>query len=260
VQRWIAAQAQQYAPRTVALHYAVLRGALRTAVRWRLIPTNPAAEMTLPKVPRARRPVLDAGPARAVLRAARGTWHEALFVVALTTGARIGELVPLRWDDWDEGAHLLHIRRRLVDVGAARLEGAPKSEAGVRDQPLPRLAEAALRRHRAAQAARRLELGRWEADGYVFTTRYGRRLRATTITNWFLPRLLAAAARPRLRTHDLRHSFASLLRELGEPVEVVVQLLGHADPGMLMRVYRTLYERETRRAVDRLGDLLEGEC
>lgn len=128
------------------------------------------------------------------------------------------------------------------------------------EQHLPPVAEAALRRHRAAQAARRLQLGTWEADGYVFTTRFGRRIRAGVITNHFLPRLLAAAELPRLRTHDLRHSFASLLRELGEPVEVVVQLLGHADPGMLMRVYRTLYERETRRAVDHLGALLEGDC
>ena len=111
--------ADGYAPGTVRQMHAVLCNALNTATRWGIIPRNPAALVDLPKLAKREVPVLDAEPARKLLQAARGERLEALFVLALTTGARQGELLGLRWQDVDLDGGQLHMSpgtRRLRRV------------------------------------------------------------------------------------------------------------------------------------------------
>src|SRR5262249_15840352 len=124
--------ADGYAPGTVRQYHAVLCNALNTAVRWGLLVRNPAALVDLPKVPRREGQVLDAEPARRLLEAARGDRLEALYVLALTTGMRQGELLGLRWDAVDLDTGMLHVRRKLLRARRQLVENAPKTESGRR--------------------------------------------------------------------------------------------------------------------------------
>jgi integrase len=117
------------------------------------------------------------------------------------------------------------------------------------------------RRHRARQAEERLALGpEWARPDLVFTTTSGQPINACTVRNWHFPRLLRRADLPKMTFHQLRHSFATLLLSRGESVSVVQQLLGHSSPSITLGVYRHVLPGEQRGAVERLGDLLEGNA
>jgi integrase len=252
--------ADGYAPGTVRQMHAVLSNALNTATRWGILPRNPAALVDLPKLAKREAQVLNAEPARKLLQAARGERLEALIVLALTTGARQGELLGLRWQDVDFDAGQLHIRQKLLRVQRQVVENAPKSASGRRTIDLSRLGADALRRHRTRQAEERLQVGAaWGRPDLVFTTASGQPINACTLRNWHFPRLLRKAALPKLTFHQLRHSVATLMLSRGESINVVQQLLGHSNVAMTLGVYRHVLPGEQRGAVERLGELLAGE-
>jgi integrase len=100
-------------PSSVRYIHAVLHRALEQAVRFNRIPFNPAARVDPPKVRQEEITPLDAEQARGFLRAARGDRFEALYVLSLTTGLRMGEALGLRWSDIDLDAGTLRVSRQV---------------------------------------------------------------------------------------------------------------------------------------------------
>jgi integrase len=93
------------APATVCRAHATLRAALKQALRWQLIPSNPASLVTPPRVEHREMAAMDPDQTRRFLHSARATPLEALWVLAVTTGIRQGELLALKWSEVDlEGA------------------------------------------------------------------------------------------------------------------------------------------------------------
>lgn len=87
--------------RTICYTHAVLFSALRQAVRWKLLPANPAEDVHLPRKPRRRFTVFDVGQPKQFIAAMSGHEHEALFPLALTTGMRLCEYLALTWTDFN---------------------------------------------------------------------------------------------------------------------------------------------------------------
>jgi integrase len=117
------------APGSVRQQHAILYRALSQAQRWRLVRENVAAATDPPKPrPKEMRP-LDADQAKRLLDAARGERFEAVFVVALTTGARIGEILALRWEDVDLASPggTLRIARTLSEAKGGPRFTTPES-------------------------------------------------------------------------------------------------------------------------------------
>jgi integrase len=257
VQAWVARMSEDFAPATVRLHHSVLHNALETAVQWRLLAYNPADRIKLPKMVRRRVPVLDQEPARRFLEAARGDALEAVYIVALTTALRIGEILGLRWEDVDLDQRTIDVNWKLLHLGKGIVEGAPKTQAGQRRVELHAMAVAALRVHRVRQAEKRLLLGTaWQRADLVFTTDTGKPLRANNITSYRLPKVLSRAGLTKLTFHQLRHSVATLMLSRGEDIVVVQKMLGHSSPMITWGMYRHVLPGEQRAAVDRLGALL----
>src|SRR3712207_1609668 len=102
---------------TVQKIHHVLHKALTQAMRWDLIPRNPADSVKAPTPTSKEMHPLSAHEARGLLKAARGDRLEALYVLALHTGMRQGELLALRWDDIDLDAGTLRVRRTLTRHG-----------------------------------------------------------------------------------------------------------------------------------------------
>lgn len=86
---------------TVQKIHHVLHKGLAQAVRWALIPRNPADDVKAPTPASKEMCPLSASQARELLEAARGDRLEALYVLALHTGMRRGELLGLKWEDID---------------------------------------------------------------------------------------------------------------------------------------------------------------
>ncbi len=116
----------------------------------------------------------------------------------------------------------------------------------------------ALIRHRATQKRERLVAGsRWESTDFVFTSTIGTPLGGANVRKDF-HRILEQAELPRMRIHDLRHSFATLLLALGEHPKVVQEMLGHSQVSLTLDTYSHLIPSLglKERAVERLDAVL----
>jgi integrase len=245
-------------PRTVLHLRAVLRRALNQACRWGLLARNVATFVQPPRVPHHEVQPLSVDEAGALLRHISGDRLEALYVLAMATGMRQGELLGLRWDDVDLSARSLAVRTALHRRGGSPALVEPKSARGHRTIPLPDIAVSALRAHKVRQAEDRLLAGsRWRGEpwGLVFTSTVGTPLDGTAVTHRF-QRLLASAGLPKQRFHDLRHAAASYMLAGHVPMRVVMETLGHSDIRLTANTYSHLAPALAREAADRMDDLL----
>jgi integrase len=233
--------AQGWAPGTVRYLHAVLHCALDEAFRLGLVPRNVADLARPPKPARTEMQVLSPEEARTLLAAMDGDRLEALYVVALTTGMRLGELLALRWVDVDlhGGAPAVHVRATLRYRNARTyFFDPPKTRKSRRRIALSTTAVAALRSHRARQLEERLAAGfAWREEDLVFCAPDGGPLSGThLVQDRFVPSL-ARAGLPRIRFHDLRHTAATLLLRGGVHPKVVSEMLGHTTVAMTLDRY-----------------------
>ena len=259
VQRLLAAARRENPSASTLRHvHGVLRNALNDAERLELVPRNVARAVKSPPLNRGERRSLTTEEARRFLDVVARERLEALFVVAMTTGLRRGELLGLRWDDVDLDQGLLHVRRSLQRVDGALRIMEPKTARSRRTVPLPASAVAALRRHRSRQGEERLLAGAlWRDSGIVFASTIGTLLEPRNVNRRFEV-LRDRAALPWLRLHDLRHACATLLLAQGVDPRTIMELLGHSAIGVTMNTYTHVLPevlRAASEAMDRaLGD------
>ncbi|MDP9478081.1 MAG: site-specific integrase, partial [Actinomycetota bacterium] len=137
---------------------------------------------------------------------------EALYVLAVSTGMREGELLGLKWADVDLEAGTLRVRRTLTRHGGKVALGEPKTKKSRRTVRLTPRAVESLKRDRARQAGEKLKAGPLYGDqGLVFAGESGGLINPSNLRQRsFLP-LLKRAELPGITFHDLRHTCASLL-------------------------------------------------
>jgi integrase len=223
------------APQTACHLRAVLRTALNHAIKIRLITFNAAALSEKPRVPERERTVLVPEQVPGFLEATAADEQGAIFVLALATGLRQGELLGLRWQDIDLQRGRLQVTRnarrmRRVPGQPTRLEyGTPKSKNSRRTVPLAPVAVTALQHHRERELFKRRAAGEnWLETGSVFTCPDGQPLEAKHVGRAWA-KLLRRAELPRMRFHDLRHSCATFLDANGIQPRLIMAVLGHAD-------------------------------
>jgi integrase len=143
--------------------------------------------------------------AQQFLAAARGHRLEALFILALSTGMRRGELLALKWQDLDLERGTLQVRRILSKIpsklpGKGFEEAEPKTERGRRSVVLPAFTVEALRRHQLKQVEAKHKAGTaWQEHDYVFCTSVGTHLNPTYHVLGTLKTLLQKAGLPHIR-------------------------------------------------------------
>lgn len=243
------------APATVLKARHVLSAAYRLAERHRLLPhgCNPVSDAQPPTLTPHEARSLSVEEITTFLAAIRGDQLEALYVLALVTTLRRGELLGLQWRDVDEEAGTLRVRRQVQRTKAEGLfviERA-KSRAGRRLLVLPRVALQALRAHRAAMTARTGQLPVPEA--HVFATTAGTPLDPANLARAWRA-LRARLGLGGLKLHELRHSATSFYLALGVPPHVVQRIAGHADVSTTLGIYAHVADQDLQaaaRAVDR---------
>jgi integrase len=220
-------------PTTVEHIHTTLHRALGQAVRWGMVPRNVSDAVDVPKRNSPEIRPLTPQQARALLAAAQGDPYEALYVLALTTGMRQGELLGLRWEDVDLGRAVVHIRQTLITGYSKQTFGKPKTAHGRRSIKITPGTVDTLTRHRERQRAAGLYLD----SGLVFCNRVGSPVHPKNLTDRHFRPLLRRAGLPPIRFHDLRHTAATLLLSRNVHPKVVQELLGHANISITLDTY-----------------------
>lgn len=247
------------APSSIAQLHAVLHGAFDQAVQWNLIARNPADAVRGPKVERPTIHALSADQVRTLLEAVTDDPLQALYLVAVTTGMRSGEILGLTWADVDLDAARLQVRRTLYRLRGSWMFGEPKTTAGRRAIALTESATAALRAHRLRQAEQLLAVQvRIGPDSLVFADRWGNPLNGFHLTERHFKPLLRRSGLPVIRFHDLRHTAATLMLTQGVNPKVVAEMLGHASVTTTLNVYAHVLPTMQEDAARRLDAALRG--
>jgi integrase len=254
---YVAKLAEGLAPGTVRLLHAIIRTALAHATRVGLLQRNVAGLVRAPRPTRKDMRVFTPEQARQFLAAVAGDPLEALYVLALTTGMRRGELLALHWTEVDLDAGFVQVRYTLQHLREGQyVFMPPKTERSRRKVALSVLAVEALRRHQARQAVQHQAAAEaWCEEGLVFPGPAGRAIRgANLVQERFVP-LLERVGLPSLRFHDLRHTAATLLLLQGIHPKIVSEMLGHSTVSMTLDIYSHVLpdmQREATAAFDHL--------
>ena len=244
-------------PATVQKIHVVLHKALDHAVRWSLVPRNVSEAVKPPRpAPEEIRP-LNRDQVKTLLEAAGGDRFEALYVVAVTTGLRQGELLGLKWEDVDLKSSLICVRRTLTRHKGRLLLGEPKTKRSRRTVRLTEAAVEALRGHLARQMKQMERLGDLYAfQGLVFATERGTLINPTNLRQRSFAPLLMKAGLPTIRFHDLRHTCATLLLSKNVNPKIVSEMLGHATIAITLDTYSHVLPNMQDSAARALEDAL----
>lgn len=247
-------------PRSILHTHRVLHRALGQAVKWNMIARNPCDGATAPKAQRTEMQVLTPDQVRQFLTATATHDAHALYVLAITTGMRAGELLGLKWSDIDLDTGRVTVQRALQQQngGKGLVLVSPKTARSRRMTLLGPTAVAALKAHHDRQAFKRREVGEtWQDQGLVFTGPKG----GPTDPSWsrqVFYKALDDAGIPRVRFHDLRHTAATLALMQGVHPKVVSEMLGHGSIGLTLDTYRHMLPAMHQQAADALERVLAG--
>lgn len=259
--------------------YYTLNNALNDARDLGLIGRNPMDPLTAPKKTTRDMQVWSAAQIRAFLAAQEATRLYPIWRLICTTGMRRGEVCGLRWSDVDWDARTISIDWAVARVGSMHVYKRPKHHPRARDSASRRKLKldadtlAALRDWCKQQLEERLAAGEaWVEDlsgwfeyvdakpssvDLVFRMPDGRAMRPSYLTSTF-PALAVRTGLPRIRLHDLRHSYATMMLLSGVHVKIVSERLGHTNIGMTLDLYSWVLPAQDAQAAEEGAAILDG--
>jgi integrase len=231
-----------------------ISGILNLAVDDAVINVNPAHK--LGKVLRTKGLRLEADPlTREELAILLKTFKEHYpahypFVLTLArTGMRLGEVLGLQWGDVDFNGRFITVRR---GISRGKIE-TPKNDKSRRVDMSRHLAEtlSELRKQRRVEDFRK---GRGEGPEWIFPSATQKPLVASHWRSRVFEKALAKAGLRKIRIHDLRHGYASMMIQAGESLAYIRDQLGHHSIKVTVDIYGHLAPDGNKEAVDRLDD------
>ena len=237
--------------RTIESIGARLSTAFEKAVRRRQILANPFRLVTRPGHRAKESPTVDMESAGRFLAACRGDRFEALYVVMLEGGLRLGEALALRWTSIDWKARTIAIEEQLVEVDG-KVELAPTKTRGSR-----RLIELGPAAIKALRRRERAAAGEPHKSLFAFTTPDGAHPRRSNLRQRSFQKILKAAGIDHLTLHGLRHSMGVLMASAGVPTTILKERFGHETTRMTLDRYGHRMPGLGRQAADELDAALQ---
>lgn len=245
VEKWITKRQQD------SMNISTLRKILVTlgqiiaySVRHKYLEHNPVRDAERPRgqgiIEEKKIKVLTPEEIKALMDAVTNQKYHTLFRLAIMSGARQGELLGLKWSDIDWEASQVRIERTFNNQAWY----AAKTKASKRRIDIGPGMIAELKKWKLACMPSRLNL--------VFPNEAGKPMNHNNLVSRHFDSALRHAGIDRIRFHDLRHTFASMLIEQGENIKYIQSQLGHSTPTVTLNVYAHLMKSENQEAAVRL--------
>lgn len=195
------------------------------------------------------------------IEAIKGHDLEMLFLTALDSGLRQGELFALTWKDIDFENACINVNKSykvVKNITTGEYESlilTPKTDKSIRTVPIPAPLVNRLKQYRRSQKALKLKMGNLYQDNkLVFCNEFGKYLDSSNVRKK-LKKILNEKNIKDRKFHDLRHTFATRLFELGEEAKTVQELLGHSNISITLDTYTHVLDSMKKRAISKLNDL-----
>ena len=224
----------------------IISSAMKLAMEQKLIAHNPADGCALPRVEHREMKTLPAEQLAAFLNEAKETGVYEMYYLDLATGMRRGELLGLKWEDIDFEHGIIHIRRQVARLNGTVQEAPLKTKNSYRNISI------------GADAVELLKQKKEQDNGkspYVFPSPTGGPLAPDSVLH-MLHRVLDRAGLPKIRFHDLRHTFATLALQNGVDIKTVSGMLGHFSAGFTLDTYAHVTTAAQREAAETMGGVL----
>ncbi len=239
--------------KTVTNIHTTLHRSLKLAVDWELVSRNVCDSVAVPRREASEVQPLNQKQAKALLAAAEGDRFHPLYVLAVTTGMRQGEILGLFWADLDLSNRIVRVSRALV-TGHGQTYESPKTKRSRRSIALTTKATSALKEHRERQRTAGLPV---EGNAPVFTNNVGKPLHPKNLMDRSFKPLLRKAGLPDTTFHAAtRHTAASLMLSQGVHPKVVQEMLGHANITITLDTYSHLLDGMGGTGASALDDAL----
>ena len=233
--------------KTVRNLHQIISSALTLAKEQKLIVSNPAEGCALPKPEHKEMKTLPAEQLQSFLQEAKESGVFELYYLELATGLRRGELLGLKWEDIDLERGSLRVRRQIARINGEVVEAPLKTKNAYRTLPLAEDTIDVLKTQRKKTGN----------SPWVFPSPAGGPISPDSVLH-MLHRVLKRAGLPRVRFHDLRHTFATLALQNGVDVKTVSGMLGHFSAGFTLDTYAHVTTESQRQAAKTMGSLLSG--
>ena len=218
------------------------RRALEKAVAEKLIVRNPAEECKLPPARRMEMRLLSREELQKLLIQAQAEGYYEVFLLELTTGLRVGELMALQWDDLNLNTGELRIERQVYQIKGELLIQPPKNKASIRTVILPPAVVTELKKYKQTVFSRWMFPSPKKGDAPI----------APSVVSHRLAKILKHAGCKKVRFHDLRHVFATNALEHGMDVKTLSTVIGHVSSATTLNVYAHVTDDMQRQAAVRI--------
>jgi integrase len=252
--------ARGLSPASVRRHHAVLSAALRRAVKWDWLASNPAERASPPGTQRRAATAPSTQAVHYLVAAAQDADRvlAAAIVLAAITGARRGELCALRWSDVDWKRRTLTIARSLTVIRREASEGPTKTHQR-RHVAIDDALGAFITGRQAEQRTNAETVGaKLVKDPYLLSRSADGALPCLPDGLTHAYSRLAAETGVGGHFHELRHYAATTSIASGADVRAVAGRLGHADPATTLRIYAHAVETRDRELAGMLGTAVLG--
>ncbi len=254
--------------RTVRYIHVIIHEALAQAQKNDLVIRNVSESTVLPRQTKKEIRVLTLEEQKKFISSLGCEPLGPLFLLALASGMRLGELLALKWSNIDLDKAVVKVKQSLSrvrnfdednDVNSELIFQEPKTKAGNRSIPIPLSIIQALRTHKKKQAEQRLKAGAsYINNDLVFCTKTGSPIEPRNVDRSFKA-ILTNAKLADINFHALRHTYATRLLEANEHPKVVQELLGHTSITMTLDLYSHVLPELKSAAAAKINNLFEQE-
>ncbi|WP_416729339.1 tyrosine-type recombinase/integrase [Fictibacillus sp. JL2B1089] len=227
-----------YAAKTIRELHSLLRRAFEQAIKWSLLKFNPAVNATPPKEKIKERNTWSKNDIKKFIDTAKLSDEATIYIIAIFTGMRRGEILGLKWQDIDFDLKKIYVTRSLAFTSEKGLflKDVKTSKSRRQISLSPYIIDV-LRQHQVKQNNFKEKLGEDYTDNdLVFTSLNGNFKDPRNLLREF-SRLTKKADLIKISFHDLRHTHATLLLKNGENPKVVSERLGHSRVGITLDLY-----------------------
>jgi integrase len=233
--------------RTVQYIHSIIHRSLNQALRWGLVARNVSDLVDAPSVKRKPPQFLSPEEVKTFLGSVKDHRFYPIYVLAIATGMREGEVLGLHFEDVDFDKGIIHVRHAvqyLIGEGVVLTE--PKTKKSRRSIKVPEFAMEVLEEHKENENRN---------QGLMFVTSNMTPFSPRNLVRHF-KKALRDAGLPNIRFHDLRHTTASLLLSKGAHPKLVQELLGHSQISLTLDTYSHLIPAMHDELAEKMNDIL----